>query len=191
MQERVRLDVPDASVDLTEGTGAATPSTSRQTKLTLALLTVGFAGIYALLGVLNHRHFGSSLDLGIFDQAVWHLSRFERPFSSVKGYSIFGDHFHPIIALFVPFYWVFPGPEALIVAQAVLFAASIVPVFVFLRRRFALGPSVALCVAYGLFWGLQRAALFDVHEFAFAPLFVAGAILAIDRRQWGWLWAWC
>jgi uncharacterized membrane protein len=77
------------------------------------------------------------------------------------------------------------------VAQGLFFAASTVPVFLFLRRRFAFGHAVALSVAYGLFWGLQRAALFDVHEFAFAPLFVAGAILAIDRRQWGWLWTWC
>ena len=191
MQERVRPDVPDASFDLTGDAHAATTSSRRQMTLTLALLTVVFGGIYSLIGVLNHRHFGSSLDLGIFDQAVWHLSRFEAPFSSVKGYSIFGDHFHPIIELFVPFFWVAPRPEALIVAQGLFFAASIVPVFLFLRRRFVFGHAVAFGVAYGLFWGLQRAALFDVHEFAFAPLFVAGAVLAIDRRQWGWLWAWC
>ena len=184
MQERLRPDAPD-------GSDAAAKPSRRRTAVAVALVTIAFACIYALIGILNHRHFGSSLDLGIFDQAVWHLSRFERPFSSVKGYSIFGDHFHPIIALFVPFYWVYPGPEALIVAQAVLFAASIVPVFLFLRRPFTSGQSVALCVAYGLFWGLQRAALFDVHEFAFAPLFVAGAILAIDRRQWTRLWVWC
>ena len=184
MQERLRPAAPDRPA------AAATPS-RRRTAAAIALVTTAFAAIYALIGLLNHRHFGSSLDLGIFDQAVWHLSRFERPFSSVKGYNIFGDHFHPIIALLVPFYWIAPGPEALIVTQALLFAASIIPVFLFLRRRFAFGPTLALCVAYGLFWGLQRAALFDVHEVAFAPLFVAGSILALDRRQWTWLWVWC
>ena len=103
MQERLRPDAPDGPA------AAATPS-RRRTAVAVAPVTIAFACIYALIGILNHRHFGSSLDLGIFDQAVWHLSRFERPFSSVKGYSIFGDHFHPIIALFVPFYWVLRGP---------------------------------------------------------------------------------
>jgi uncharacterized membrane protein len=180
-----------ASPDITDD-AAPVPAAGRDRPLiALTLLVAAFATIYALVGVLNHHHFGSSLDLGIFDQAVWHLSRFERPFSSVKGYNIFGDHFHPIILLFVPLYWVAPGPDSLIVTQALGFAASIVPVFLFLRRRFAFGHTVALCTAYGLFWGLQRAALFDVHEFAFAPLFVGAAILAVDRRHWTWLWVWC
>jgi uncharacterized membrane protein len=43
-----------------------------------------------------------------------------------------------------------------------------------------------LSVSYGLFWGMQRAAAFDFHETAFAPLAVSGLILAMDRRRWRW-----
>ena len=158
----------------------------------VGLLALGCATSYTLTGVMRHRHFDSSLDLGIFDQAVWHLSRFEAPASSIKGMaSLFADHFHPIIALLAPLYWLAPSPESLIAAQGFLFGASILPVFVFLRRRLPWGPACSLSAAYGLFWGLQRAANFDMHEVAFAPLVIAAAIEAMDRRAWTAFWLWC
>ena len=119
--------------------------------VTAALFAVG----YALYGLFRHWHFGSSaFDLGIFDQAVWHLSRLELPASTIRGVSnLFGDHFHPVIALFAPLYWIASGPETLIAAQAALLAASIIPVFLYLRDRLPLGAAYALAVAYALFWG--------------------------------------
>ena len=50
-------------------------------------VVVGFFGVaYGLYGLFRHWNFGSSaFDLGIFDQVVWHLSRFEPPGSSIRG----------------------------------------------------------------------------------------------------------
>jgi uncharacterized membrane protein len=158
-------------------------------RLVVGLLVALFAVVYSLEGVVRHWQFGSSFDLAIYDQAVWHFSRFETPSSSVRGYAnIFGDHFHPVLMLFAPLYWVWPSASALLVAQGCLFALSIVPVFAFARSRVAAGPASMIAAAYGFFWGLQQAAAFDVHEFAFAPLFVALAILAMDRRRWPLFW---
>jgi len=156
----------------------------------LALMTAGFAGAYMLVGLFRHWHFSSNaFDLGIFDQVIWHSSRFEKPASTIAGHSnIFGDHFHPIIALFAPLYWIAPAPETLIVAQAILLAASLVPVYLFLRARLSAGVAVTLAAAYGCFWGVQRTAWFDVHEIAFAPVLIATAVLAIDQKRWRWLW---
>ncbi len=156
----------------------------------LALLVASFAIAYALYGIVRHWHFETSAyDLGIFDQAIWHLSRFEAPASTISGFNnILGDHFYPIIALLAPLYWVSPHPETLIVAQAVLFAVSLVPVFIFLADRLPRGSAYALTIACGLFWGMQRAAAFDFHEVAFAPLAIATAILAMDKRRWPLFW---
>ncbi len=156
----------------------------------LAVIVAAFFTGYALYGLVRHWHFGSSaFDLGIFDQAVWHLSRFEAPASTINGFkNLFGDHFSPIIALWAPLYWIAPAAETLVLSQALLFAASIVPVFLFLRDRLSRRLALALSIAYGLFWGLQRAMAFDVHEFAFAPLVIATAILAVDRQQWRLFW---
>jgi uncharacterized membrane protein len=155
----------------------------------LAAVVAVFATLYAVLGLSRHWRFGTGYDLAIFDQVVWHLSRFEIPASTITGHTnIFGDHFHPIIALFAPLYWFAPAPETLIVAQAILLSASIVPVFYFIRDRLPERAALALSVAYGLFWGMQRIAVTDVHELAFAPLLIATGILAIDRQRWRLLW---
>lgn len=144
---------------------------------------------YAVWGLLRHWQFESNYDLGIFNQAVWHLSRFEAPASTVSGFTnVLGDHFSPIIAALAPLYWIHPGAETLIVAQAALFGLSVIPVHAYLRARLPARAALLLAGAYGLFWGLQQAVTFDVHEMAFAPLFIAVMLLASDRRAWGWMW---
>jgi uncharacterized membrane protein len=145
---------------------------------------------YALYAVFRHWHFQSGgYDLGIFDQAVWHLSRFETPASTIAGHSsIFGDHFHPVLILLAPLYWILPRPETLLVAQAILLAGSLVPVFLYSRARVNSSAGLWIAASYGLFWGMQKAAAFDFHEVAFAPLVIATAILALEERRWSWFW---
>jgi uncharacterized membrane protein len=163
----------------------------RGERLHTAGLVLAFTLVYSLIGLLRHWRFGSNaFDLGIFDQAIWLASRFAAPASTVSGFpNVLGDHFSPILLLLAPLYWIAPRPETLIVAQAILFGLSIVPVARFLRRRLDPTPTLLLAGAYGMFWGLQRAAAFDVHEVAFAPLLVAALIVAIDERKWPLMWA--
>jgi uncharacterized membrane protein len=155
----------------------------------LVVVVALFTLAYSLISLFHHWRFETSYDLAIFDQAIWHLARFETPESTVLGRStIFADHFHPILILLAPLYWIAPAAETLLVVQAALFALSIVPVFLFLRRRLPQGVARALAVAYGLYWGLQRAAAADMHELAFAPLLIAVLIVAMDRRHWLLVW---
>ena len=163
---------------------------SRHERAGPAAVAIGFAAGYGVYAVIKHWHFDTSYDLAIYDQAIWHLSRFERPASSLRGIgNVFGDHFHPVIALFTPLFWIAPRAETLIVAQAALLAASIVPVFLYARDRLPYGPALAMAAAYGFFWGMQQTAISDVHEAAFAPLAVALLLLAMERRRWPWFWA--
>jgi uncharacterized membrane protein len=166
---------------------------SRRQQFGLGALVASFATAYALIGLFRHWHFDSSAyDLGIFDQVIWRLSRFDAPTSSLRGgINIFGDHFHPVIALLAPVYWIAPRVESLIVAQSVLLALSIVPVFAFAERRLPLGQSTVVAIVYALFWGIQRTAWFDFHELAFAPLLIGIALNAIDLRRWRLLWLTC
>src|SRR5262249_40095960 len=132
-----------------------------------------------------HWHFQSGgFDLGIFEQAIWHLSRFETPANSFGRHpNIFGDHFHPIIAVIVPFYWLVPTPETLLVFQSVVVAATLLPVYIYSRARAGATAAVGVTIACGLFWGLQKAAAYDFHELSFAPLLIALAILGQERRD--------
>ena len=94
------------------------------------------AVIDAFASIVRHVNFGSGTDVAIFDQVVWHYSRFEAPYSSIKYENILGDHFHPLVAVLAPLYWVWSDPRMLLIAQSLLVAASIVPVFLFARSRF-------------------------------------------------------
>lgn len=147
------------------------------------LVALVFVVIYAAIGLVRHAHFGSNAyDLGIFDQMVWHLGRFERPASTIHGLSnMLGDHFSPIHVLYVPLSWLWPSAQSLIVTQAMAFGLSIVPVWIFLERKLPKRAATLLALGYGCFWGLQRAAQFDVHELAFAPLLIALMVLMLDR----------
>ena len=158
-------------------------------RLRAAIVTPFFVA-YAICAVLRHWHFRSSgYDLGIFDQAVWHYSRFEWAGSSFTGFAnILGEHFHPILMLLAPAYWIIARPETLLVLQAAIVALSLVPVFHYADTRLGRPAALMLTVAYGLFWGIQRLIAFDFHELAFAPLFIASAILAVDRRRFTWAW---
>ncbi len=153
------------------------------------LLAAAAVGVVdSVAAVLRHVHLQSGFDLAIFDQAVWHYSRFEAPFSSIKGENLLGDHFHPLVALLAPLYWAWSDPRMLLIAQGVLVGASIIPVFVFARRRMGAVAAYLAAAAYGMFWGLQVGVLFDFHEVAFAPLLIALAILLSDLERWRLLW---
>jgi uncharacterized membrane protein len=162
------------------------PSGDTLARRWVPVLAGGAVALYSLPGLLAHWCFSSNYDLAIFTQAVWHLARLEAPASTVRGLSnVLGDHFSPALALLAPIFRLAPAPETLIVVQAVLFAASTWPVAAFLRRRLPPAPALGLLSAYVLFFGLQRAAAFDFHEVAFAPLLVACAVLAADGgRPW-------
>ena len=152
----------------------------------LAAEVVVLAMAYAAVGLLRHATYRSTgFDLGIFDQAVWQLGHGAGPASSLKGLpSLFGDHFSPILVALAPLGTCSCGPAPLIVAQAVLIAASVVPVVLFARPRLGDNGALLVGVGYGLFCGIQSAIAFDFHEVAFAPLLIASAALLADREQW-------
>ena len=137
----------------------------------------------------------SSYDLVIFDQAVRSYAHFRPGISIIKGvhngfgpsFSVLGDHWSPILAALAPLYWIANGPQTLLVAQAVLFALAIPPLWIFTSRAFGGGKKAAVAaylvsVAYGLSWPLAQAAAFGFHEVAFAPVLTA---VALERLQAG------
>ncbi|WP_199552866.1 DUF2079 domain-containing protein [Streptomyces sp. N35] len=158
----------------------------------------GLAGLlflaYTTVSVLRWEKFGTrSWDLGIFEQAIRGYAHLQAPIADLKGPGahILGDHFSPVTALIAPFYRLFPGPVTLLVAQAALFALSVVPVTRAAGRLLGRGGGLCLGLAYGLSWGLQRAVDFDFHEIAFAVPLIAFALEALLAERWraALLWA--
>src|SRR5580704_17479693 len=162
----------------------------------VGVLTFLVAAAYSGFALaLYHTFVTSSYDLVIFDQAVLSYAHFQPGISIIKGvhngfgphFSILGDHWSPILAALAPLYWIYNGPQALLLAQAVLFALAIPPLWIFTRRAFGGGTKATtaaylICVAYGLSWPIAAAAAFTFHEVAFAPVLTA---IALERLQAG------
>ncbi len=150
--------------------------------------------LYTTLSVSRHlRMLTMSWDLGIFEQAIRAYARLQAPIADLKGpgTNILGDHFSPVTALIAPLYRVFPTPLTLLVVQAALFALSAVPVTRLAAHLLGRGRGLAVGIAYGLSWAVQRAVDFDFHEIAFAMPLLAFSLEAVVRRRWtaAVLWA--
>ena len=160
-----------------------------------ALVALTAAG-YSLFALERYWAFrDGSYDLVIFDQAVRSFAHFQPGYSIIKGvhngggphFSILGNHWSPILASLAPLYWIYNGPQTLLVAQAVLFALAIPPIWLFTRRAFGGGREAVIAaylvsVAYLLSWPVAAALNFTFHEVAFAPVLTA---VALERLQAG------
>jgi uncharacterized membrane protein len=115
-------------------------------------------------------------DFGIFDTAIWKVSRFLPPIIDhfmVPGKIIFADHFNPSIFLLSPLYWITTRPETILVAQSFLVGMSGYVLFKIgnkiLNSKYY---SLSVVLTYFLFDGLQNAAYQDFHELTLMVFFL-------------------
>lgn len=150
--------------------------------------------LYGTLSVLRHRTYHSfGNDLGLFDQVFWNTVH-GRPFQSTvslgiaRPHSFLGDHFSPVYGLLLPFYWLHPSPETLVVVQALALGLGVLPVYLLARARFEPGwPRLAWAVAYFLFLPVAFVSLYDFHETAFAVLPLGLALYFAETGRWRWM----
>ena len=147
-------------------------------------IVVAVFAVYTTLSVARYVTGNpSSWDLGIFTEAVAHYSRGEAPVVAIRGMDVLGDHFSPVDAVLGPFFWLFPSAVTLLVAQAVLAAASVVPVYRAAERVLTRTEARLVAAAYGLSWGLAQMVWVDFHEIAFAVPLLACSLSALVRNH--------
>jgi uncharacterized membrane protein len=149
-----------------------------------------FAYIYLFTKWTVHLHdayatFG--FDFGIYDQGLWLLAHFKRPFITFMGRNLFGDHTSFILLLLVPFYWVVPSARTLLAVQALVLGLAGIPVFLIARERLrnellAGFLTVAFLANPALGWLNMEQFHPDVFE---VPLLLF-AIWFVVRQRWAW-----
>ncbi len=146
---------------------------------------VGFTCYFAS-ALYKHLHFSSTgFDLVIFDQAVRHYSEFMAPASSFRGFSnLLGDHFHPILILLAPLYWIYDSPITLLFAQALLVASAAIPIYRFGLKKIGQMPATFVVIAFLFSGAVLRMVYFDFHEIAFAIPLIAWAIYFMETNKW-------
>jgi uncharacterized membrane protein len=148
--------------------------------LAVAVLVLAYVLRFSLLSVQVYDGYGApGFDMAIPDQAVWLLSHFHVPFSTVMGRDFFADHTSFVFLLAVPLYWIFPRAQTLLVLQTCLLAGAAIPMYLLARRRVggAVLPTL-LVAAYLLNPALQNGNLEQMHVECFTVFFVSLAIYA-------------
>jgi len=154
----------------------------------LAAMIVVWSLVFIHLGFQRHDHFGTfGFDLGIYDQAIWLMSRFHDPFITIRGLEFFGHHVNPALLAFVPFYWLGAGPKFLLVAQVASQASGAVAIYLLARDRLrARWPAVALAGVLLLnpTYEYLTWEYFHPDALAIGPLLFA--YWAARARRWRW-----
>jgi uncharacterized membrane protein len=165
-----------------------------RSEVKVGVLTAAAALVYCLDSLILFRRFlASTFDLVIFDQGIRGYAHFAAPVSIARGVSdgvgahflLLADHWSPVLALFAPLYWIHDSPATLLVAQGVLFALAIPPLWAYTRRQLGSGAAYFVCVAYALSLPVMEAVIFDFHEVAFVPALTALMVERFDAgRRW-------
>lgn len=171
---------------------ASTFAMPRKSKETI-LLTFSLAALYVTYSFVRYDQFRTGgYDLGIFDQAVRHYAHFLPPYSPVKGYryNLLGDHFHPLLVVFAPLYWIWNDPRILLLGQA-LAVASCTPILVRIcDRRMSPILSRLVVLVFMVSWPLQGLIDFDFHEICLAMPLLCLTFDALDRGSHTAFMAW-
>jgi uncharacterized membrane protein len=134
-------------------------------------------------------------DTGIYSNVVWNLMSGDWFHSDVLNRNLLGEHFSPIIAVFIPFFAIHPSPIWLVAAQGLAIGLTYVLLYfvalkIFSEANVSLATLLALIFAIwaSLYGPLTSALLFEFHPSTLATPLLAAAVLALlhgyDRVLW-------
>jgi uncharacterized membrane protein len=134
-------------------------------------------------------------DTGIYSNVIWNLANGNGFHSALLGGNDLGEHFSPIIAVFVPFFMIDPSPIWLLAGQGlavgatyVLLYFAAVKIFGDANLRFVRPLALVFAIWALVYRPLWFALLFEFHPSTLATPLLAGALLALmygrDRVLW-------
>ncbi len=159
---------------------------SKYKVLTLLWLFIGvYIAFFSYFTILRYKTlYASYYDLGIMNQTVYntyqsikqknlsHIFELTDPDSSeqIKRMAIHNDI---LLAAFAPLYFIYAGPETLLVAQSVILGLGAWAIFkitqtVFQKNKYKDWLSLIFAVSYLFYTPMQRANVFDFHAVTLA-----------------------
>jgi len=150
-----------------------------------------YAVLFVAAGVVHFESFhGVFTDLGSMAQAVWstaHGHFLESTSLTGRQATRLGGHVDPILALFVPLWWVWSSPLMLVVVQALAVSTGALPVY-WLARKHLRSDRAALhfALAYLLYPATQFNALTitsGFHPVSLAIPLILFAIWFLDEER--------
>ncbi len=161
--------------------------------MTKPLTGIMLASALILFGCSSLRHAlfqSNGFDLGLFDQAIYLISKGQQPIVSLAGFHFLGDHAAFILYPLALFYKIYPDVHWLFAVQAIALSLGTLPTF-YLARYAGLKEfqSIALASSYILYPLIFNVNLFDFHPEVIALPALLSAILAAQLNQVSWFCA--
>jgi uncharacterized membrane protein len=173
--------------------------------LGLAIAFWLLVNFFVLVRYYNFYPSYAAFNQGIFDQLFWNGLHdgqfFQSSLSSALSSAVvndgevptvdyyrLGQHFTPSLLLWVPFYMLYSSPAGLSVLQTTLIAAAGLVLYALARHYHP--PRLSLWIAASYFGAIAviSPTLADFRDFSQLPLFVFGALLALEKRRWWIFW---
>lgn len=157
-------------------------------RLIVFFILLFFVLIYGSISLVNHYQFRTSaLDLGFNTHALYCYAHLINPrFMAKPEINYLGNHFTPLIILFVPLYYLL-GSYTLLIIQILAILAGGLGVYFYakLKTRYAWLPVIILFQFYSL-WGIYSALAYDFHFVVIAAMLVPWFIYFYekDNRKW-------
>ncbi len=142
-------------------------------------------------------------DLGIMHQTVYNTYKGIQTGDASRILELTNPHQKPdqikrmaihndiLLAFFAPFYFIYPGPETLLVIQSVVLALGAVLVFfiakeVLQKFRYVDWLALTFALSYLLYYPLQKANKFDFHAVTLATTFLLAMYYAFLKKRFVW-----
>jgi uncharacterized membrane protein len=148
------------------------------------------AAFLVVAAAVRARDGHATLDLALFEQAVWNASRGHAPSSTIVGGNVLGDHFAPGLLLFAPWYALVASPIWFFAAQGAAAAGAVTGLVRRIRPQVGTGIAALFGVAVMASPPVASALLDDFHPIVVAAPFALLAIWAGGRGAWGRAAAW-
>jgi uncharacterized membrane protein len=168
--------------------------------IVLGIMTMSFICYFSLLSLGRVRQLWASYyDLGIMHQTVYNsymslreadASRFLEltdPHGSGRQIKRMAIHNDVILGLLAPLYFIYDGPEALLIAQIVVVMSGAWALYL-IGRHYHLNEwqVVIISLSYMLYPPLQRSILFDFHAVVMATGLLLWMHYAWLKKRYGW-----
>lgn len=161
----------------------------------ILILSIGSFCLWTFIFFNKQDSFNLHLyDAGIYGNIVFNSSQGRWFYSSIHDMNALGEHFSPIMALFVPLYWIKPSLLWLMTAMAACFAVCPALLFFINReilknRGLADGVSLFSAILWQSYPAIVNAVSYEFHPSTLAPPFILLAFLFLLRNRMRWFWA--
>ncbi len=159
--------------------------------LIVSSLFVSYSVILSSVSILRHLAFAThAFDLGIFDQAIWTVTKGKFLYSSIKeGICLLGDHMSPILLLFSPLLLIWDDVRVLLIAQAIISALCFFPLALIAEHKLGKGIiPVFFCAALYFYLPLRNSTMAEFHPEIIANPIMFSAFYFMIKERWKLFW---